>query len=87
MDDYLVCYDISDEKRLRRVARVLEGMALRVQYSVFLSLGVKKEEIYDEFERVTSKLDVNSDDLRIYRVKSSGVRMGKGVNIREIFIL
>ena len=32
---YLVCYDISDPKRLRRVANVLEGHGERIQYSVF----------------------------------------------------
>lgn len=32
---YLVCYDIRDPKRLRRVAKVLEGHGERIQYSVF----------------------------------------------------
>ncbi|HXG46374.1 MAG TPA: CRISPR-associated endonuclease Cas2 [Methylomirabilota bacterium] len=32
---YLVSYDISHPKRLRRVARVLEGFGVRLQYSVF----------------------------------------------------
>lgn len=32
---YLVSYDISDPKRLRRVAKVLEGFGARLQYSVF----------------------------------------------------
>jgi CRISPR-associated protein Cas2 len=32
---YLVSYDISNPKRLRRVAKVLEGFGVRLQYSVF----------------------------------------------------
>ena len=32
---YLVSYDIANPKRLRRVARVLEGYGVRLQYSVF----------------------------------------------------
>ncbi len=36
MDSYLVCYDISDPKRLRRVARACEDYGYRKQYSVFL---------------------------------------------------
>lgn len=32
---YLVSYDICDPKRLRRVAKVLEGFGVRLQYSVF----------------------------------------------------
>jgi CRISPR-associated protein Cas2 len=36
MDSYLVCYDISDPKRLRKVATVCEDFGVRKQYSVFL---------------------------------------------------
>ena len=32
---YLVSYDICHPKRLRRVAKVLEGFGTRLQYSVF----------------------------------------------------
>jgi CRISPR-associated protein Cas2 len=32
---YLVSYDISHPRRLRRVARILEGFGVRLQYSVF----------------------------------------------------
>ena len=32
---YLVSYDISHPKRLRKVARTLEGFGVRLQYSVF----------------------------------------------------
>lgn len=32
---YLVCYDIHDPKRLRRVAKQMEGYGLRLQESVF----------------------------------------------------
>ena len=36
LDSYLVCYDISDPKRLRKVATVCEDFGYRKQYSVFL---------------------------------------------------
>lgn len=32
---YLVSYDVANPKRLRRVARTLEGFGTRLQYSVF----------------------------------------------------
>ena len=32
---YIVCYDISDPRRLRAVACVCEGFGFRLQYSVF----------------------------------------------------
>jgi len=36
MDSYMVAYDISDPKRLRKVARVCEDFGYRKQFSVFL---------------------------------------------------
>jgi CRISPR-associated protein Cas2 len=36
MDSYLVCYDISDPKRLRRVASCCADFGYGKQYSVFL---------------------------------------------------
>jgi CRISPR-associated protein Cas2 len=50
---YLVSYDICDPKRLRRVARTLEGFGIRLQYSVFecplddLRLAKLKAELQD----------------------------------------
>jgi CRISPR-associated protein Cas2 len=32
---YLVCYDIRNDRRLRKVAKHLEGHGTRVQYSIF----------------------------------------------------
>jgi CRISPR-associated protein Cas2 len=32
---WLVCYDVRDDKRLRRTAKHMEGYGSRVQYSVF----------------------------------------------------
>lgn len=33
---YLIAYDISDERRLRRICKVMEEYGERLQYSVFL---------------------------------------------------
>lgn len=50
---YLVSYDISDPRRLRQVARTLEGFGVRLQYSVFecalddTRLAKLKTELYD----------------------------------------
>lgn len=49
---YLVSYDICDPKRLRRVARALEGFGVRLQYSVFecplddMRLAMLKAEVH-----------------------------------------
>ncbi len=33
---HLIAYDIRDAKRLRRVAKTMEGFGIRMQYSVFV---------------------------------------------------
>ncbi len=40
---YLACYDIRDDKRLRKVAKVMRGFGDRVQYSVFRCMMGDKE--------------------------------------------
>jgi len=50
---YLVSYDICDAKRLRKVARAIEGFGVRLQYSVFecpldeMRLAMLKAELRD----------------------------------------
>ena len=58
---YLVAYDIANPRRLRRVARLLERHALRVQYSVFLFEGEKAtvEQLLDSAAKlIKPSLDV-----------------------------
>ena len=40
---FVIAYDVSHPKRLRRVARLLERRAVRCQYSVFLFRGTAAE--------------------------------------------
>ncbi len=42
---YLVCYDISDDKRLRKIARMMRGYGDRVQYSVFRVIAGDRERV------------------------------------------
>src|SRR3954470_18094738 len=60
---HLVTYDIRDDTRLRRVARLLEGYGERLQYSVFrCRLGaVELQRLRWELSRVTE----SEDDLML----------------------
>ena len=62
---WLVCYDIRDEKRLRRVARLLEGFGLRVQKSVFECWLT--DALLKELKAEAAKLvDADVDDIRYF---------------------
>ncbi|BCD68467.1 CRISPR-associated endonuclease Cas2 [Nitratiruptor sp. YY09-18] len=86
-NDYLVCYDISDPKRLRRVARYLEGECIRIQYSVFIAKSVTKERIYTIADRLNELIDSKEDDVRIYKIKDKGIAMGVAFDLDEIFVI
>ena len=62
---WLAWYDVSDEKRLRRVAAVMERYGLRVQKSVFECwlTDAKLRELRSEMEAL---LDPEADSLRFY---------------------
>jgi len=86
--NYLVCYDISDEKRLGRVFRFTKNYGLHIQYSVFLCKFTWQE--LQEFKSHLSNLiDKKNDDIRIYPLPSEiksivigcGDRIPDGVDI------
>ncbi|MBN9132867.1 MAG: CRISPR-associated endonuclease Cas2 [Nitrosospira multiformis] len=68
----IVTYDVSTEtregrKRLRRVAKICEGIGQRVQKSVF-ECRVNLMQ-YEELERrLLTEIELKEDNLRIYRL-------------------
>jgi CRISPR-associated protein Cas2 len=59
----LICYDISDNKRRRKVYKLLESYGIRTQYSIF-ELEVNKFEKDNIKEKILNILDQETD--RIY---------------------
>ena len=78
----VVCYDVNTEtragrRRLRRVAKVCEGIGQRVQKSVF-ECQVNLMQL-DELERkLLAEIETEQDCLRLYRLPDS-----KGCEVRE----
>ncbi len=74
MPDYIVCYDITDPRRLGRIHRLLKKRALAVQYSVFLFTGTEAQ-----LERCLADLnrlmDPRHDDIRAYPLPERGLRL------------
>lgn len=60
----LVCYDIANEKRLRKVERITEGYGYRVQKSVFFcrSSHLLKEKL---IQRITDVINFREDQFMI----------------------
>lgn len=59
---YLVCYDIRDPRRLRRVARACESYGYRIQYSVF-ECGLDRMRFEQLKAAIDSEIKHNEDQV------------------------
>ena len=84
-EDYLrvLCYDVSCDRRRRRIARLLEDQASRVQFSVF-ETRLSTRALDRLVKQIEPHLD-KGDSLRVYTVGRPGERHcavhGSGVPI------
>ena len=81
---YLICYDISNERRLARVFKLMKGVGVHLQYSVFLC-SFTWVELNDIKERLDKLIDQGKDDIRIYPLPSGAkvTVFGKGARVPE----
>ena len=86
-NDYLICYDISDMKRLRKIARFLEQRCIRIQFSIFFAQNFSKEDIYNIADNLIEMMDPKEDDIRIYKIKNYGISLGKAYDLSKIFLI
>ena len=81
--DFIISYDISNSKRLRKLAKELEKFAIRIQYSVFYVPSVSQEMLFDIIETINEIIDTNEDDVRIYTVLDPGFKLGQAVDLSD----
>lgn len=87
---YLVCYDISDEKRLNRLFKYMKGKGLHLQYSVFYCIMTWKE-LNELKGDISGIIDSRKDDVRIYPLQEDSLVASFGLSARipegiEIFL-
>ena len=86
--NYLVCYDIADPVRLKRVFNHLKGIGQHIQYSVFLC-SLTYTDLQNLKEKLGVLIDERFDDVRIYplparfqvEVLGCGDRLPEGVEV------
>ena len=69
----LVAYDITDDKRLRRVAQTCEDYGVRVQYSVF-ECHLDEDEFTDFWLKLLEVIDEREDRLVAYKIDARSAR-------------
>ena len=62
---YSICYDVSDDRRRLKVAKLLDDFGDRGQYAVF-EANLEKEQLDRLKTRALSILRAEEDSLRIY---------------------
>lgn len=67
--ELLVCYDIRNERRLRRIHRCMRAWGMPLQYSVFYCRLVPQARRRME-NRLRQLMDQRTDDIRIYGIQS-----------------
>ena len=69
----LVAYDITNAKRLRKVADVCENFGVRVQYSLF-ECRLEETEFQDFWRQLLAEIDEGEDRLVAYKIDSRSAR-------------
>jgi CRISPR-associated protein Cas2 len=85
--NYLICYDISDEKRLAKVAKYLEKVAFRIQYSIYYLQSPSTQEFLEIQEELKLRINEKEDDVKIYTIKNNGFYAGIAINLNDPFII
>ncbi|MCI0605108.1 CRISPR-associated endonuclease Cas2 [bacterium] len=75
---YLVCYDISDDRRLRQVHKFMLGFGERVQYSVFFCDLSDSEKIL-MFEGLHPLINHREDKVMIVRLGPADGRLSEHI--------
>ncbi|MCS6865857.1 MAG: CRISPR-associated endonuclease Cas2 [Gemmataceae bacterium] len=70
MESYLVCYDIADPKRLRKVALICQDFGYRLQLSVFL-VRISATEYVRLRSRLSDVMDRDEDQILIIPLTES----------------
>jgi CRISPR-associated protein Cas2 len=78
MQSYLVCYDISDPKRLRRVARCCEDFGYRKQLSVFL-VRVSATDFVRLRTRLYDIIDLVEDQVLFIPLSEAGLKQMEAI--------
>lgn len=64
---YIICFDVSNEKRLRKVAIQLENFGTRIQYSLF-ECHLSPKNIAFLKHRLEKIIDPQADHIRYYKL-------------------
>jgi len=82
--NFLICYDISDTKRLNKIAKTLEKSSIRIQKSIFYYMEATQKDIENLTSILNELINEKEDDVRIYKVdKNKSLHLKSGINLKK----
>ena len=85
--NYLICYDISDDKRLRKTAKILEQSSIRIQKSIYFYQTGLKNELKVLIESINTIIS-DEDDVRIYKIDiNSSLSINNAIDLKKPYII
>ncbi|MBD3256320.1 MAG: CRISPR-associated endonuclease Cas2 [Candidatus Lokiarchaeota archaeon] len=85
---FIITYDISNEKRLKNIAKICESYLIRVQKSVFEG-DLTKSQLHILQEKLTKTMDKEEDSIIIYFVARASFKRKKayGKNVEDPYLI
>jgi CRISPR-associated protein Cas2 len=83
--DFIITYDIADTKRLKKIAKLIEKNAMRIQYSVYIYFDATQQEVTKLLVEVCKLYHAEYDDIRVYKIKNRGLHFGAAVDLDNPF--
>ena len=81
--NFLICYDISDDKRLRKVAKILEQNSIRIQKSIFFYQVGLNNELKSIIKSINDIIS-DDDDVRIYKIDiNNSLSINSAINLKK----
>lgn len=81
---WVVSYDIPDDKRRTKVAKILEGYGLRAQYSVF-ECEIDAEQCAQLEERLRRVIEPREDDVRFYPLNRADLKRVRVLGLGQLY--
>ncbi len=80
---YIVCYDISNNKRRYRVQKLLKYYGIRVQHSVF-EIYIRRDNELKTLQKKLKQLMIKTDSIRFYHFPENARQRSKSLDNKKI---
>lgn len=79
--NFIISYDISDERRLRKISKLVEKSSLRIQLSIYYCPDFTFLELSSLVKKIVEIMDENEDDFRIYKIKKGAISFMSAIDL------